>query len=393
MEVLISIFVVSIGLLGVAALIPLAGHQTEQGSRNDRKANVGRRSFREFMVRGFNDPGTAQDYHWIANTGGRQADADPEDDGDGIIFVDATNGFGSQATTDVVVFQSDVGYCIDPLFLAANLDGNATDNDRVPGSPGEANYFPYIPDTGVSLMDSNLDRAAPWQPVGGAASPLQLPRITLAFLDAAGVRIPIANSLAEDLFYFRDDLNFDLPEDNQSNAAQITLGGQKRDAAENYSWFATLTPTGSQWTLSTVIVRDRNLAVETGTGLPLFEVTGRIFSANNPPTSDESGYYSLDGDVRIDWGPTSWANVEQLGEGISPGAWVFLTTESTPPVFNWYRVSSSSDLETETDAVTGTLHAFQDVMLVGPPLIDADMIVGYVIGTEAVYQKTINVGP
>ena len=123
MEVLISIFVVSIGLLGVAALIPLAGHQTEQGSRNDRKANVGRRSFREFMVRGYNDPGNSVDFHWVANTGGRDTNGDGVfDDGDGIVFVDSVAGFGSQRTlgnVDPVVLQDVVGYCIDPLFVAA----------------------------------------------------------------------------------------------------------------------------------------------------------------------------------------------------------------------------------------------------------------------------------
>ena len=57
MEVLISIGVVSIGLLGVVSLIPLASQQAEEGARNDRKANVGRRSFREFVVRGLDAPG------------------------------------------------------------------------------------------------------------------------------------------------------------------------------------------------------------------------------------------------------------------------------------------------------------------------------------------------
>lgn len=127
-EVLISIFVVSVGLLGVAALIPLAGHQTEQGSRNDRKANVGRRSFREFMVRGYNDPGTSVDFHWVANTGDRDANGNGDpDDGDGIVFVDSVAGFGNQRTAGNVepaVLQNVVGYCIDPLFIAADVDAN-----------------------------------------------------------------------------------------------------------------------------------------------------------------------------------------------------------------------------------------------------------------------------
>ena len=54
MEVLISIAVVAIGLLGVVALIPVGGQQAQTGARNDRQARLGRRTFREFKVRGMN---------------------------------------------------------------------------------------------------------------------------------------------------------------------------------------------------------------------------------------------------------------------------------------------------------------------------------------------------
>ena len=56
LEVLMSIGVVSIGLLGVVALIPVAGHEARQGVQNDAKALAGKRAFREFAVRGMADP-------------------------------------------------------------------------------------------------------------------------------------------------------------------------------------------------------------------------------------------------------------------------------------------------------------------------------------------------
>src|SRR5690606_7824428 len=58
LEVLISIGVVALGLLGVIALIPLAQHRAIQGAVNDRAALVGRRAFREFRIRGMDRPRT-----------------------------------------------------------------------------------------------------------------------------------------------------------------------------------------------------------------------------------------------------------------------------------------------------------------------------------------------
>ena len=53
-----SIGIVSIGILVAAAMMPLALHQTEQGTRQDRAASAGRRAFREFHLRGMDDPTT-----------------------------------------------------------------------------------------------------------------------------------------------------------------------------------------------------------------------------------------------------------------------------------------------------------------------------------------------
>ena len=54
---MISIGVVGVGLIGVAALIPLAHYKAAQGVREDRKALTGRRAFREFRIRDLARPG------------------------------------------------------------------------------------------------------------------------------------------------------------------------------------------------------------------------------------------------------------------------------------------------------------------------------------------------
>ena len=59
MEVLISMGVLAVGLLGVAALIPAGRYQVAQGSRLEYASMVGRSALREIEVRGLLNPGGA----------------------------------------------------------------------------------------------------------------------------------------------------------------------------------------------------------------------------------------------------------------------------------------------------------------------------------------------
>ncbi len=56
MEVLISIFVISIGLMGIAALIPVANYALLETSKADRSAACGQAAMRDIRVRGLADP-------------------------------------------------------------------------------------------------------------------------------------------------------------------------------------------------------------------------------------------------------------------------------------------------------------------------------------------------
>ena len=56
MEVLISIFVIAIGLLGIAALIPVANYALKETSKSDRTAACGQAAMRDVRVRALADP-------------------------------------------------------------------------------------------------------------------------------------------------------------------------------------------------------------------------------------------------------------------------------------------------------------------------------------------------
>ena len=83
-EALISIFIVSIGLLGVVALFTIGHHDALSGAVADHAALVGREKLRDFRVRGMDDPG-----NWLIGT------------------------------SHITNLRSP--YCIDPRFVAAGL--------------------------------------------------------------------------------------------------------------------------------------------------------------------------------------------------------------------------------------------------------------------------------
>lgn len=182
MEVLISIFVISVGLLGLASLLPLAHIQASRGTRADRAAILGKVAVREFKVREMANPAT-----WLTSA---NAAVDP-------------------TTTPAV--------CIDPLGIAANITGN----------------FP---------SGGTMPRISLWNGVS-PTSPARM-----------------AKAQAEEVFIAQDDLMFEIPTDVTQAPIQQLAG--KRLSDGNYSWLATLAREtgGDRYTLSVVVVHQRNFA-------------------------------------------------------------------------------------------------------------------------------------
>jgi hypothetical protein len=68
MEVLISAFIMAVGLLGVAALLPVGHHEASKGMLADRAAEIGRMAFRDFQIRGY-DPANYPANHSDSDAG------------------------------------------------------------------------------------------------------------------------------------------------------------------------------------------------------------------------------------------------------------------------------------------------------------------------------------
>ena len=67
LEVLIAIFIVAVGLLSIASLLPIGSIQLEKAGIEERKATLGINALRDFQTRGFGNPSNWVAYNDIAS--------------------------------------------------------------------------------------------------------------------------------------------------------------------------------------------------------------------------------------------------------------------------------------------------------------------------------------
>jgi hypothetical protein len=216
LEVLISIFVLAFGLLGVAALIPLGRFALVETGKADRSAACGRAGMREVKVRNMLDPA-----RWW-NAGG--AAMNLQLDNSGAAFTTPT---GYTATQWPNRGQS---VCIDPVGTARYGFGAVA-------------TFPFANDT------------------SGLANEVRMPRITLdagnTYHTGGSTVMPVA--LAQRVFTWGDDLLFEINEDEETYRPErlysLDVGtgfgvdpsaAITGEAEGNYSWMATVTPAASE---------------------------------------------------------------------------------------------------------------------------------------------------
>ena len=315
LEVLISIGVLAIGLLGVMALIPAAASLAETGARNDAIAISGRRILREFNVRGYNLVTNLQ--------------ASPP------------------ATVSVVVDNNGIilnprrAFCFDPIGYAL---GNAN-NNTIP----EVYSFP-------SYNSINDD------------GPVFMPRLSNSSTGLPG-------ELGEN-FYFEDDLEFELPQTANQDPQQIPLRyadptdtsvrlATKRYAKGQFSWFATLVPKSKSapgvrypsYELSIAVVRNRNTLQPSSadvTQVQIFDGSGTIaINTDNGPLDVKDGNWFM------------------LMNG--PNGQVVGTTPNVPHQFEWYQVVSNNGGTIEVNGpnwiVNGTTPIYNTIAVVVPEVV------------------------
>jgi type II secretory pathway pseudopilin PulG len=229
-EVLISMFVLLFGLMGVAAIFPVASHYVLEGDKRDRSSGLAQIAFEELRSRNYLN--TKQ---WVYPTNSNATNP-------GMAFVNHFSGptnnfFGNP-------FDPGVAFVIDPLASATPL----TSSDQTPRTcfPFKANNNSNNPPVGWSTL-----RYPANPPISSTAMPVgtwPIKRITLDVNPHLTNNRVMTGQMAETAFRLRDDLITQHPDAGDRPSVQRW----RRDGSGNmlareftgdYSWLATVVPT------------------------------------------------------------------------------------------------------------------------------------------------------
>ena len=363
LEVMISIGVATIGMLGALALLPLASTLAQLGLNEDAKSAIGRAAVDSFDVRGmrradmlmwwdgtqFDNPSAL----WDAGADGFWGNSG-DDDGDGTS--DESDEAGWPGSDD---FR--VPVCIDPRLMSRAASAATVEN------------FPFV------------------TPL--PTTPITMRRITLCDDPDNSPLAPMSQEHADQAFQTTDDLEIRPSEDTTEFPAQQFIentGGDliKRQFYGKSSWMAMLTPiAGAQsdlYNLSLIVFYERD--VDETASPPIERVCNIDFADFH--SSGVTG-----GDMRLTATTTDVNDRDTLADiDIHRNDWLLLAQDRTDQgigkIFRWYRVLES-DVE-EGDSGTDT----REVTLLGPDwLPDSDPLRAtqaiFLPGVAAVYERVV----
>ena len=352
MEVLISIFVILFGMLGVAALLPVGRFEMSMCLRADRAGNAGRAALREAQVRGMTNP-----YQWIAWYDG----ANPYPNWNQTnacqvytpgwfpvprVVTDATGNVTQEYEQYLQHYQA---YAIDPLFIAQ-----------------------------ARTVDPNAGPLIARFPYGAANGTAYMGRVSF------GIAALNNTALFDRIFTWQDDLVFDYPSEKTlrprllwrnvdgSTSTNLSPGAATAVRENKYSWMMTVTPADNEYglhastrklyTLSVVVFYSRLLT-------PEGELSCNVAA---PGSLIGGGDVLLGGANAVEVKPREWI----LLRGMNPNTGRL--------AFKWYRVIAAD----EFDPVTST----RRVTLAGPDWTDINnyqLQAGIFPGAIGVYTETV----
>ena len=369
MEVLVSIGVVAIGLMGVATLIPLAFQQAEAGAQNERKVSLSKRAYREFHILGMANPDRWIDARVVPFT---NTFAPPKD-----IF--------RQIDPSTTVRNS---FCIDPRWCANNAF-DPVGNFLNGATLTHTFTFPKVPMSGGGLGLADVREKG-----GGPTnrSPV-MRRVSLA--PGPGIPGMMSFAQAEELFNGLDDLTFELPAQATLPPVQTaltgSLGPMKRYAEGGFSWMATVVPEpdlSDMYKLSIVVFHQRQLDAEE---IDLVVVSPDMGDID--PVRAGAGVSFGGGDVVVDTSGFPSGEVP-----IKPGEYVMLARHIAVDAgkyrqqFQWYRVVGMENVP-ERELASLTLEGADWDFRGKHPNVDQwdfeRTFVVYVPDVKSVYEKSI----
>ncbi len=228
MEVLIALGVMSMGLLGLAALIPVARLQMADALRLDRGAGLGRSAFRDLQVRGLLRP-----EEWLYSST-MQPVLLPGATGGGL----TTPQYGNPGNATVKLGRPPlVPILLDPLMMS--LQSTSSNNSA---STEALASFPYVlSGTDVNAMEYQHED---WMPRATLRGVFGVPTKIAA---TQNLSPGMTNPVAERIFRSSDDVIFSIPERKgvRPTAVLSTSGSTAQSLVANqgdYSWAVLAVP-------------------------------------------------------------------------------------------------------------------------------------------------------
>ncbi len=388
LEVLISMFVLLFGLMGVAAVFPVGNHYAGKGEQFDRGSALAEAAMADLKARGMLKP----ELWYYASHPYSEAQIVPPNNTppqppspSPVLRPSSLDDFNVPLISTSVTGPG-YAFVIDPMGAAQGLYNAQGNFDATTSISTNLDYFPYVSLVGAStpdgvpntLMPNQWVQNLPNQPgLIGQRWPLR--RISLQ--QANGYLL--TPRVGATIFRLHDDVINELPKQDDRPAIQrwsVNTNGKpqenpwqhtllSRDYAGNYSWLATVVPTSVESLAALQPINSRF-------GSDLYEVSVAVFNKREPlpPSAATERLIEaqmLQGNELVIYG-TSSNTVEQAADNldnavkdIRAGNWIAVAgVHPTTGTFlmRWYRILSIDD---ENDLLTGP-NPLRRIMLEGP---------------------------
>ncbi|MEX2167920.1 MAG: prepilin-type N-terminal cleavage/methylation domain-containing protein [Pirellulales bacterium] len=221
-EVLISMGLLAIGLLGVAAMFPVGSYYLLKGEISDRGSAAAQAAFSDLVNRGMLQP----EAWMMGNSTSFWNESLPKRYWNATAMQRATFPHSTWGSV----------YVLDPLgVMSAPTTAGYT--------PPVVSQFPIVNVFNFTCTGAN---SPSWQPWNYATKRYPIRRVTLNPMLplATPAERQRAGLIAEQLFYSQDDLAIELPEQNdRPGQVRWDATGTTRAYDGHYSWIATVSPT------------------------------------------------------------------------------------------------------------------------------------------------------
>jgi hypothetical protein len=299
LEVIFAIFVVIVGLLGIASIIPLAARNASDSNAHNNAQALGQRWFQGFFARGlyehdgFTANGIGYNWQWFkdypaggvgpnfvnfeksyqSGTGVPGIGVGPGANQSPVNSLSNTSGPGA-----ISRIWGHQGVCIDPTFFTEpdvrqRLNAHISAGGTGSGTSRVAGYrlavFPYFDDGFNPVTD-------PYSPSDSWQDQPRMMRVSLGF----GAGMQVSRKLVEDVFASPDDLAITTYAQDPTTGEQIKddtfpatrifqtdTGGTvtKPTAVGEYSWLATVSPAEPRFTQIDTAPKATAMALDTST--------------------------------------------------------------------------------------------------------------------------------